>query len=160
MKKIILGITLLLLTSISFGQVKREKLIDEKIGKISFRYAKSTDLEKNEIIYFVYLGFQNEKYTSITDIKSVSFFDKESLNEFIKDLNAAKTQMLLKQKTDLSWNRKKYNLAFYDFSFDLYLKQATGTEAYTTLDEKTVDKLIEVLMKIDFGKDALLTTSN
>jgi hypothetical protein len=155
MKKITLRI-LLLVTAISFGQTKNEKLIDQKIGKINFLYDKSTELETKEIRYLLYLGFQNEKYKSITDIKSVAFNDKESITQFIKDLNTAKTQMQSKEKIDLKWNRKRYNLALYDFSTALYLQKSSDSDAYTTLTLKDVEKLITTLLKIDFGNDTLL----
>ena len=137
----------------SFGQIKREKLIDERIGNISFVYGKATDIEQNDISYGVYLIFQNIKYKSITDTKIIGFHDKESLNEFIKDLNVVKTQMLLKEKVSIAWSRKLYNLYFYDFSYNLYLENVKGVPGYTTLNINDVDKLIEVLGKIDFGKD-------
>ncbi len=44
MKKLILG-AILLFSVLSFGQIKREKLIDERIGNISFVYGKATDIE-------------------------------------------------------------------------------------------------------------------
>lgn len=159
MKKILLGF-LLLVSIMSFGQVKREQIIDEKIGKINFKYIKIINIEKNEVSYLVYLGFQNEKYKSITDTKSIGFFDKESLNEFNKDLNTVKTQMLLKEKVSISWNRSLYNLTLYDFSFALYLENVKGVKGYTTLNVDEVNKLIENISKIDFGKDGLLVETN
>lgn len=158
MKKVLL-VTILLISILSFGQVKRENFIDEKIGEIYLTYKKTTDLEKSEISYHVYLGFQNQKYSSISDIKSFGFFEKEKLENFIKDLKSAHTQMLLNEKISIAWERETYNLIFYDFSNNLYLEAGKGVKGYTTLNLQNLEKLLGYLSQIDFGKDILLTSN-
>ena len=150
------AIALLFIGFIGNAQTKRENLLSDKVGTINIKYIKSTDLDKNDIYYFVYLSFQNEKYTTITDTKSLGFKDKESLSEFVKDLNTAKTQMDLNQKVNLSWNRNNYNLKLYDFTNVLYITQSDGVKGYCTINNNLVEKLIQLLSKIDFGKDELL----
>jgi hypothetical protein len=157
MKKLLL-MAILLISVASFGQVKRENIIDERIGEISFSYKKITDLEKSEITYLVYLGFQNQKYSSISDIKSIGFFEKDNLANFIKDLKSAHEQMLLDEKISIDWRKERYNLKLYDFSKALYLESTRGTGGYTTLNLKNLEKLLEYLSKIDFGKDILLAS--
>ena len=81
----------LLIGFVNFGiaQVKSVKLLDNRIANIHLIYEKSIDLEKGDTLYMVYMGFQNARYSSITDIKSIALFDIETLNEFLKDLFAA-----------------------------------------------------------------------
>lgn len=156
MKLKLLICVLFSITQLANAQTKTENLLSEKSGKINVKYIKSTNLEKNEVNYLLYLGFQNENYQTITDIKSLGFNNPLFIDAFLKDLIAVKTQMDLKEKVNLSWNRKYYNLKLYDFTPALYLSQSDGVKAYCTIDVKEVDKLIKLISKIDFGKDVLL----
>ena len=155
MKKI-LSICTLLFCIISSGQVKKQTLLKETIGTTNLEYIKSTDIEINKISYLVYLSFQNQKYSSITDFKIIGFYDQESINVLIKDLTGAQKQMLLNEKVSVKWNKSNYNLDLYDFSPNLYLSSTKGVSGYTTLNSKQVGNLISNLSKIDFGKDTLL----
>lgn len=151
MKKINYLIIALLIASFSYAQKKRITISESKIGELINSYTKSINLETNDTLYLVYSGFQNEKYKTITDIKSVSFFRKEDLQEFIKDLKSALIEM--ESKVSMNWKRERYNLDLYDFSNQLYLQEPPKKgSGYTLLTKKVVAEYIAWLETIDFGK--------
>lgn len=153
MKKV-LFVLLFSFSFVAFSQVKNETIMKEKIGSLTIEYNKKTNLENSNVDYRVYLLFQNQKYRSIVDTKIISFYSQESLDEFIKDLNASYKQMLTKEKVDISWSKNDYRLDLFDFSKSLYLNSVKDT-GYTTLSIKQVESLIKNLSRIEFGKDAL-----
>jgi len=154
MKKLLIALFLLISFS-AFAQTKKTKILEEKIGAINLSYSKNVDLDKNETHYFCSLIFQNAKYTSISDIKAISFVDKNELEAFTKDLNKIYEQILLDEKVDFSFKRTEYSLVLYDFSPNLYLNSFKGVTGYTILGKPLVKKLIDNLSKIDFGSDTL-----
>ena len=79
MKKVLLG--LLVLVSISASaQVKRDKFIDKYAGgNVKLTYQRSIDLDKGDTSYMVFFIFSNAKYTSITDTKVIGLYDKASI---------------------------------------------------------------------------------
>jgi GH15 family glucan-1,4-alpha-glucosidase len=84
MKKILL----LALLVLGFGMNAQKKTVDiskTEIGKLNAKHSLSIDLEKKDTIAYVYLGFQNEKYKSISDRKSILFRNQEEVNAFIKE---------------------------------------------------------------------------
>lgn len=152
MKNII--ITLCLLISFSaYSQIKKTKILEEKIGTINLTYFKSFDLDKNQTSYYCGLYFQNAKYTSITDLKFIHFYKKEDLEAFTSDLNKIYAEM--NDKVDISFDRDNYNLSLHDFSPNLYINTVKGVAGYNVLGKKLVKNLIDSLARVDFGNDTL-----
>lgn len=151
MKKLLL---LLFISTLIVGidaQSKKLDLSSIKIGSIEGKYTKVVDIEKNDTSYYLYLGFQNEKYKAIVDIKSLFFTNQDDLIEFIKDLKLAMSEM--ENKVSMNWDRKLYRLDLYDFTNYLYISESSSkSNGYTSLNKKNLNKLILWLETIQFGK--------
>lgn len=155
--KLIISVFLLIFFLSGFSQTKREKFIDVYAGgNVKLTYQATIDLDKKDTTWGAYLIFQNAKYTSITDTKVIALYDKETINQFLKDLISAFKQMNLGEKVSLSWARDKYILNLYDFSKDLYLQESKGTGGYIPMSKKNVGDLIIQISTIDFGSPVLL----
>lgn len=170
------------ISTLSFGQTKRTKLLNEKIGAISLDYFKTTDIINEEITYHVLLSFQNSEYKSQTDTKIIILNDLVEYDKFKVDLSKFYKQMLLNEKVDINYVTPVYGFTIYDFSENLYLRSffdvnfknaKSGLElydldgnsylrkyyksaGYTTLSKKQVEELMVSINKIDFGNDVLL----
>lgn len=157
MKKTLSTLFALFLLTGLMAQKKTIDILTKKLGKIErIVYAKEVDLDKGDTAYYIYMGFQNAKYSTITDIKSIILTKEEDLAELIKDLRLALPEM--GTKTTLHFDRKKYSLAVYDFTKELSFGQAQNNgSGYCFLNKKDVEKLIALLETIQFGKDELLT---
>lgn len=153
MKKIILLSIFLLAFSVSGNaQQKRVTILESKIGLLSPMYGKTIDLDSNTTNYYLYIGFQNQKYSSITDLKSVFITNDADLKVLIKDLKMALIEMETKQ--NIEWTKDKYKLSLYDFSNKLYFSESPKKgSGYTTISKKEVEKLIIWLESIQFGKE-------
>lgn len=156
MKKVLLGLLVLLSISAS-AQIKRDKFIDRYAGgNVKLTYLRSVDLDKGDTTYMVFFIFQNAKYTSITDTKIIGLYDKASIEQWMKDMRSAYKQMITGEKVSIDWTRDKYKLTLYDFSNNLYFAEAKGTGGYTMMSKKNVAELMEFVSTIDFGKETLL----
>ena len=147
----LLTIFILLITFNLNAQTKRITISEQQIGSISSKYIKSINTETKDSLYLVYLGFQNEKYKTITDIKSISLSNKGEKDELVEDLKTASIEV--ENKVEMNWNRNNYQILLFDFTNQVYIygnpKKGSG---YTTLNKKETEKLIEWLESIDFGK--------
>ena len=104
----------------------------------------------------VYLGFQNAKYSTITDIKSVAFFDTSNFNKFKIDLLNAYKILDKGEKVEMFWENSNYKLNLYDFSKNIYITEPKGTGGYTAISKRQLGKLLENLFVIEYGQDQLL----
>ena len=157
MKVKIFALVFFLVSFVSLGQNKMVKIYNEKIGLVSATYLLFTDLESHDSIYAVSFSFQNAKYTSLTDTKSIIIHNKESLNELIKDFKSAYNQLILDEKVSMDWNKKEFSLSLYDFSKNIYFKQGSNSyDGYTMLNKNQTGKLLEYLSKIEFGSMVLM----
>lgn len=148
MKKV-LFITLIIIPFLSFSQKKTVNLLESQVGPISLKYSMTIDLENQDTLAYVYLGFQNAKYTSITDIKSIFFSKDEIFKQFLKDLKIALEELEKNEKINLEWDKSpNYQLKIYDWSKNLYVREGEGTGGYTTLSKKQIQILIERLSQI------------
>jgi hypothetical protein len=156
MKKLLLG--LLVLVSISVNaQTKRDKFIDRYAGgNVKLTYQRSIDLDKGDTLYMVFFIYQNAKYSTITDTKVIGLYNKEELAQFVKDMKTAYKQMITGEKVSIDWSRDKYKLSLYDFTNNLYLAEAKGTGGYSIMSKKNVAEMLELVTTIDFGKETLL----
>jgi hypothetical protein len=153
MKKIILFLVMSLAFTVSGNaQQKRVTILESKFGLLSPMYGKTIDLDTNTTNYYLYIGFQNQKYSSITDLKSVFITKDADLKALIKDLKTALIEMETKQ--NIEWTKDKYKLALYDFSNKLYFSESPKKgSGYTTISKKEVENLILWLESFQFGKE-------
>ncbi len=153
MKKIILFLVMSLAFSVSGNaQKKRVTILESKIGLLNTNYSKTIDLETKTTLYYLYIGFQNQKYTSITDLKYVFITNDADLKDLIKDLKMAMPEM--ENKQTIEWTKDLYKLTLYDFSDKLYFYESPKKgSGYTTISKKEVEKLILWLESIQFGKE-------
>lgn len=149
MKKLFLLFALALSLSVN-AQTKRVIISEAQIGEISAKYLKSINIETKDTLYLAYMGFQNKKYKSITDIKSIYFKTQDEINEFVKDLKLAVSES--ESKTSMDWNRVNYTIMLFEFTNQIYLYQGKGN-GYTTLSKKHSENLIEWLEGFEFRKE-------
>ena len=146
MKKFNYLILVLFFVNILFAQKTKTTISRNEIGTLRCEYGMSIDSEKSDTSKYVFIGFQNAKYTAITDFKAIYFNtkDKENIVEFIDILKKAILE--LGNKTNLTWDKKNYSIKVYDFTKDLFLTEASEKgEGFTTLSKKHVEKLIQWL---------------
>jgi len=154
MKKLLLTSILFFSFLLSFCQTKKTTIAENQIGAISCEFARSIKLETNDTLNYLYFSFQNSKYKSITDLKSIFFTitkDSSDIFEFVKSLKAAYNEM--GTKTDITWDKKDYRISLYSFNDKLYLcepiEEGTG---YTTLNKEQTNQLINWIEEIGFIK--------
>ena len=152
MKKILfISILFLCYANSLMAQKKRVDVSKSNIGSLMSTYVKSIDLEVKDTVYYVYIGFQNEKYKTITDAKSIFLTKDVEVKALIKDLKTAVLEMETKQ--NIEWRKELYVLALYDFSNRLYISEKpTKGSGYTTISKKEVEELIKWLESFEFGK--------
>ena len=122
-------VTLLLIASLfvltsSFGQLDvKEASTPEKIGEIKIAGEHSISLSYNEEPVFYTFMFKNQKYKSINDLKSFSFYSKEdleSLYSIIEDNlgNKSKKELEIKLRNDntltLKFTGKQVSFLLWD----------------------------------------------
>jgi hypothetical protein len=141
MKKLILFMALMSLSFVAFNQTK-ERVTLAKGVLINYKIEKSISNEIDTIVYF-YWGFQNKKYSSITDIGSFLFYKKEEVQLFVNMLK------LIAQKEDGSnievsiGNYGTFKL--YDFDVNsIYITERSGK--YTTIEKI---KALEIALEIE-----------
>lgn len=134
------------------AQVKSVDISNKKIGTLNCIYKMSIDLDKGDTTKYIYIGFQNAKYSSIIDTKSIFFGipnNQDEVLEFTKHLETALGEM--GSKSSISWRKDRYSIILYDFSSLMFLgeseKEGSG---YTKLNKKNVQKLIDWLKSCEF----------
>lgn len=141
MKKLILFMALMSLSFVAFNQTK-ERVTLAKGVLLNYKIEKTITNEIDTIVYF-YWGFQNQKYSSITDIGSFLFSQKEELQLFVNMLK------LIAQKEDGSNIEvaigKNGTFKLYDFDANsIYITEKNGK--YTTIQKK---KALQIASEIE-----------
>jgi hypothetical protein len=141
MKKLILFMALMSLSFVAFNQTK-ERVTLAKGVLLNYKIEKTITNETDTIVYF-YWGFQNQKYSSITDIGSFLFSQKEELQLFVNMLK------LIAQKEDGSNIEvaigKNGTFKLYDFDANsIYITEKNGK--YTTIQKK---KALQIASEIE-----------
>jgi len=141
MKKLILIMTVMSLSFVAFNQTK-ERVTMVKGVLLPYKIEKSISNEIDTVVYF-YWGFQNKKYSSITDIGSFLFYKKDELQLFVNMLK------LIAQKEDGSNIEVSIGnngtLKLYDFDTkSIYITEKSGK--YTTIEKK---KALETALEIE-----------
>lgn len=136
MKNLILCMALMSLSFVGFNQT-RETIKMVKGQNLDFKIDKVITNSTDTMVYF-YWGFQNQKYSSITDIGSFMFYKKEDLKLFVDGLK----QISEKEKgVDFQLSIGRFGtMQLYDFSNDIYITEKSGK--YTTIPKKNVSNIV------------------
>ena len=126
MKKIMISVAILIASN-SFSQMTETKKLASGTAaewKIVMNVKNGTDT----VTYFYY-GYQNAKYTHITDIGAICTQDKQ---ELIDISNALKILSEKEKGVQVELNINKYSLRLYDFSNNIYIEDEEGKYTYVT----------------------------
>ena len=135
MKKIMISVAILIASN-SFSQMTETKKIASGTAvdwKIVMNIKNGTDT----VTYFYY-GYQNAKYTQITDIGAIC---TQSKQELIDIANGLKTLATKEKGVQLELNINKYSLRLYDFSNNIYIQDEDGK--YTQVSKKNAIKMAD-----------------
>jgi hypothetical protein len=147
MKNLILSIALMSLSFVAFNQT-RESIKMVKGQNLDFTIDKVITNSTDTMVYF-YWGFQNLKYSTITDIGSFMFYKKEDLKLFVDGLK----QLSEKEKgIDFQLSIGRHGtMQLYDFSNEIYITETSGK--YTTIRKK---KVLDIVTEIEQYIDLLI----
>ena len=152
-----------------YSQQSTKTIYEKKFGSLDCKFERMIDLSKSDTSYFIYCGFQNQKYSSITDLGSIFIVNQTDLLKVIKDLKEC-----LKYMDDKSINysieHKRYvgtkseevvgRFYLYDWSKGLYISDDSKlTEKYTSINKKKLLKWIgwlEMINNDNLLKDKML----
>ena len=146
MKKLIVAILVLAAVQ-GIAQRKTVKVSELRVGFTHLEKAISIDLDKGDSLSYVYISFKNDKYKTITDIKSVILYSAEEYNQFRKDIKLAFQEMTT--GSNINWARDEYTISVYDFTNTVYLsdKRRLGT---TQLDKRELPRITKWLDANEF----------
>ncbi len=143
MKKITLIIIALSLALSSYSQKEQKELSSYKIST-PYISASHTQIEDRD---YVYIGFQNIEYSSITDIHSIMLTKQVDLNQFADDLKDAISRAKLKKT--VYWDKnKEYKIYVYDFTNSIYISDTESISGHTALSVKKAQKLLDWITTI------------
>lgn len=152
MKKLKLFTAAIILCITCQAQVKTIVLSEKNIETLRCKHVMNINLDNQDTITYIFMGFQNSDYSSITDIRSISFHFRPGVDEldgFIKNLESSLVEMKL--RSNISWIRKRYVITLYDFSIWMYLCESRKNgDGCTKINRRTVQKLIDWLKSCDF----------
>ena len=150
MKKILL-LFISLVSVVVNAQNKTIKVSTIRLKEVTGEYCKDVNLETKDTLSYVTIGFQNAKYSNISDYKTLHFNNQTQLDEFINDLKTALPELGTKQI--LTWNRKLYDLTIGEgFSNTLFLFADTQS-GYTMLKKNDIEKLLKWFESFRIGKE-------
>ena len=144
MKKILCAV--MIIPVLCFSQTSKRVLISNfEIGKMKCKH--EIYMSQTDTMNYIWLGFQNDKYTQITDIRSIMFpISRDSLDvrQFISDLKQAVNNVGSKQQ--LAWDRAKYSIYLSDQDDLITIQEAKSKgNGYTELKKEWVIELIKWL---------------
>ena len=132
-----------------FSQTVKNELGKIKLlGFSSVRYEQSINLDKGDTLTYLYMGYQNSEYTTITDIQSIMFTKKSEVESFITDIK--KIVEFMGDKKEIGFDRDDYFLKLYDFD-SKRLRVGKDFKKTTVVFEKNVRKLIVWLEGLDLS---------
>jgi hypothetical protein len=139
---------LIIISSICNAQTIDSTVSRKKFGTMDCKFMKTTE-ETGEVRYSVFCSYQNAEYSTITDIGSLLFMDKEHLDSFIVDLESAYNLMMNKSRENATYKRDRYSLVLYDFAATtLYIYDDHNKK--TTMPRRLVAEWLEWLKSIKF----------
>lgn len=152
MKKILLILLVLgVFSTHLFSQTIKKDLSSKKIGSLDCSYVMKVKLGDFNVVdtsLYIFCGFQNQKYSSITDIGYIMITTMSGKDRIVSNLKECVKYM---DDKSISFSIGEFDL--YDFSKNLYINSEGRVKKYTTLSKKNVLKWIEWLesvKKIDF----------
>ncbi len=150
-------ILLILIISPLFCQAQKitQKILKAEVGHFDCNYSRVIDKGTDDTAYYVFMGFQNLKYSSIVDTKSLFFTKKEHFEKFIADLDSA-ALYINNKSVEINWEGGDYSIYKWTDAKTLYVYEM-DTEGYTSLNEKQLTQLLVWLKQIDFGKDEVIS---
>jgi hypothetical protein len=132
-----------------FSQTVKNELGKIKLlGFSSVTYEQRIDLDKGDTLTYLYMGYQNSEYTTITDIQSIMFTKKSEVESFITDIK--KIVEFMGDKKEIGFDREDYFLKLYDFD-SKRLRVGKDFKKTTVVFEKNVRKLIVWLEGLDLS---------
>ena len=114
MRKLLLGLALVLATNVAMSQETESRVIFK--SETGYKIIESISGEDTSV-YFYY-WFQNEKYKTITDIGSIFFYKKSDLKTLADMLKKFSEKP---SGIEASYEHKDYKIMLYDFSPDIYI---------------------------------------
>lgn len=152
MKKLFFVLVFILLNSLSItAQEKTVNISKSEIRIISLSYSKLIKLETKDTLYYVHIHFRNAEYSVLSDYKSIFFYKKEDIKEFVDNIKTAKEE--IENKQNISWKKELYAIGIYDFSKSIYIYESPAKGGgFTDISKKEADKLIKWLESFEFGK--------
>ena len=138
MKKIMVSVAIFIATN-SFSQMTETKKLATGTAA-NWRIVMNIKNGTDTVTYFYY-GYQNAKYTQITDIGAIC---TESNQELIDISNGLKTLATKEKGVQLELKVGKYSLSLYDFSNNIYIQDEDGKYTYVTKKQavKMADEFI------------------
>ena len=135
------------------AQTKKMDLSRKEIGPLRpALYKQEINLETGDTIRYIIMLFQNVRYSSITDTKSIMFLnperDSSNVLKFIEDLKAA--QLESDKGVDMTWEHPMYNIRVKEKDKAIYLIDPTGTTGYTYLTMRQSDMLLDWFASLGF----------
>ena len=126
MKKIMVSVAIFIATN-SFSQMTETKKIATGTAaewKIVMNVKNGTDT----VTYF-YFGYQNAKYTQITDVGAIC---TQSKQELIDIANGLKTLSTKEKGVNIELKVGVYTLSLYDFTNNVYIEDEDRKYTYVT----------------------------
>lgn len=155
MKKTILTIAMVLGVFVAQSQTKTNTNVKTKIGNLTeVSYKEFIQLDKEDTIRYVYLGFRNAEYTYLSDNVGIYIWnpekDKSDINTFIKDL-----QIMIDNLGSTMFNEQKHYRIHISETLPRLIFIGCGSEdskrgAYTTISRKNAEELINWLKTTQF----------
>jgi hypothetical protein len=138
MKKIMVSVALLIAAN-SFSQMTETKKLATGTTA-NWKIVMNIKNGSDTVTYFYY-GYQNAKYTHITDVGAIC---TESNQELIDISNGLKTLATKEKGVQLELKVGKYSLSLYDFSNNIYIQDEDGKYTYVTKKQavKMADEFI------------------
>lgn len=109
------------------------------LGGPEWQFKKVTKGE-NSYNYF-YVSFKDMKYSALNQYKSIHIYNKSKLKLFAEKLIEFGS---MKDKKDISFNQKEFNIRIYNFTKLIYLENEEGY--YTTISRKSAVKQGQLLL--------------
>jgi hypothetical protein len=127
----------ILIASNGFSQMSETKKMASGTGLYKWKIEMEIKNGSDTSTYFYY-GYQNARYTHITDIGSVFLTEQSELIDFA---NALKTLSTKENGVQVQLQVSSVTLKLYDFSNNIYIEDHNGK--YTNMTKKQAIKLAD-----------------
>jgi hypothetical protein len=139
MKRIMVSVALLIATN-GFSQMSETKKMASGTGLYKWKIEMDIKNGSDTSTYFYY-GYQNARYTHITDIGSVFLTEQSELIDFA---NALKIFATKENGVQIQLTIAGTSIRLYDFSNNIYIEDED--DKYTIISKKNANKLADELL--------------